>query len=362
MELMQASRQWMSRPDDQRFTSLIDMSKHFLEVRSQSHAHVLPSRRLYARPMPDNQGLEILGPEGRHYSATHYSFGQLCQRAEAPAGYLRTLPSPIAADCVNWGLAFKRDIEDVGVLCQDNGSHILRAVTGPAYGRVWNCDVVDSLVAHFGDGVTGRWTVPGEFGKAVTIDKGNTTLFASDHDMFVFLADETNRIEIPNRRAGATGSMARGFFVWNSEVGDKTLGVATFGFDYVCMNRIVWGARQYQELRIRHTASAPDKWLDEITPALAAYRDSSDAGITAAIKAAQQARLADRSQEFLAQRFGARLVDAMQVVHQAEEGRPIETLWDAATAATAYARGIPHTDRRLELERKAGELIDLVAA
>jgi hypothetical protein len=29
-----------------------------------------------------------------------------------------------------------------------------------------------------------------------------TTLFASDPDMFVFLADEENRIELPGRRAG----------------------------------------------------------------------------------------------------------------------------------------------------------------
>ena len=36
--------------------------------------------------------------------------------------------------------------------------------------------------------------------------------------MFVFLADEENRIELPNRRAGRFGAFARGFFVWNSEV------------------------------------------------------------------------------------------------------------------------------------------------
>ena len=41
--------------------------------------------------------------------------------------------------------------------------------------------------------------VPGEFGGRVTVTKDNTTLYASDRDMFVFLADEENRIELPNR-------------------------------------------------------------------------------------------------------------------------------------------------------------------
>jgi hypothetical protein len=32
--------------------------------------------------------------------------------------------------------------------------------------------------------------VPGEFGQRVAVTKQNTTLYASDRDMFVFLADE----------------------------------------------------------------------------------------------------------------------------------------------------------------------------
>ena len=36
--------------------------------------------------------------------------------AGAPAGYLRTLPAPMAADCLNYGVQIARDVEDVGVL------------------------------------------------------------------------------------------------------------------------------------------------------------------------------------------------------------------------------------------------------
>lgn len=359
--LMQASHQWATRPSDERYTSLVDMQAHFNQQRVESKAVVVPSKRIEAVPQPDNKGLEIVGPNGHAYTPTHWAFGQLAQRAEAPAGYLRSLPSPIAADCINYGLKFKREIEDVGVLLQRNGSNMARAVTGPNYGRIWNADIVSGLVKRFGDGVTGRFKVPGEFGKAVKVTKANTTLFAGDRDMFVFLADEQNRIEMKDRRDGKAGSLARGFFLWNSEVGSATFGVSTFLFDYVCCNRIVWGAKEFRQITIRHTASAPERWADELAPALTAYANSSETSVVKAIADAKAARIDGDVADFLGKRFGKRMAASIINTHTAEEGRPIETLWDAATGATAFARNIGWQDDRVELERKAGELLDLAS-
>lgn len=361
MQLMQASHQWMSRPDDERFTSLTEMLAHFQLVRSESRATVVPTRRMEALPAQDNKGLS-LGVDGKEYTATHHSFGQVAQLAESPAGYLRTLPSPIAADCINYGLQYKRgDIRDVGVLLRSNGEDVLRAATGPNYGRIWNADIVEALIGRVGDGVTGAWRVPGEFGREVQVNKSNTTLYASDRDMFVFLADETNRIDLPERRNGQGGTLSRGFFLWNSEVGDKTFGLGTFLFDYVCQNRIVWGAEHYAEVRVRHTASAPDRFLSEMQPALEAYANASSKSITEAIDCARKARVDDELDDFLAKRFGRRMASPLKAIHEAEEGRPIETLWDVATAATAYARSITHQDQRVAMEREAGKLIKLAA-
>jgi hypothetical protein len=357
---MQASNQWATRPGDERFVSLIDMQNHFATVRDQSREVVVASRRIHALPDADNKGLQIVGPNGHPYAPTHWSFGQLAQLSEAPGGYLRTLPSPIAADCINYGLQFKRNIEDVGVLLQRNGSDVLRAATGPRYGRIWNHDIVRGLVQRFGNGVDGDWRVPGEFGKAVTVSKDNTTLFAGDRDMFVFLADEEHRIELPNRRDGKPGQLARGFFMWNSEVGSKTFGLATFLFDYVCCNRIVWGAAEYKEVTIRHTASAPDRYIDEMAPALTAYANGAASGVVKAIEDARAMRL-DKVDDFLAGRFGKRMVEPLKALHKAEEGRPIETLWDVTTAATAYARTIEWQDARVDMERQAGEVLAMAA-
>ena len=179
--------------------------------------------------------------------------------------------------------------------------------------------------------------------------------------MFVFLADEENRIELPNRRAGTMGSFARGFFVGNSEVGKSSLFAGFFLFDYVCCNRIIWGADQYTEVRIRHTKGAPDRWLEEVTPVLQEYAEGSAKPVVQAIEDARSKRIDDHLSAFLAKRFGKQMAPAIAAIHETEEGRPIETLWDVTVAATAHARSVKNTDKRLEIERTAGELLKLAA-
>lgn len=357
-----ASTQWANRPDDQRFASLLELNAHCEALRMRSASRVISSRALEAIPAPDNKGLTVADPKGEN-TVTHWAFGQLANRAGAPAAYLRALPAPLAADCINYGLRFHRDVEELGVLTTAaNGVPAnLRAVTGPNYGRIWNHTLTSALVARFGDGVTGDFKVPGEFGQDVTVTKANTTLYASDRDMFVFLADEKRRIEVPNRRNGKNGSLARGFIVWNSEVGDTTLGFAMFLFDYVCCNRIIWGAQDYQELRIRHTAAAPDRWLEEVAPTIEAYSQASDTGIVDRIAIAQKAKVESIDDFLKNRRFTRTQVSNVKAAFLADEQRPMENVWDAVTGVTAYARQIPHQDERVKLEREAGKMLDLVA-
>lgn len=368
--MFKASREWATRPDDQRFTSLPDMHAFLTAERNRSRATVVSSRKLECRPMGEPgsdefmTGLEVYGPNGHGYQPTHWSFGQIAQLAGAPAGYLRTLPPPIACDAINYGMRFNRDIEDVGVLLRrntdDTDNARIAAATGPRYGRVWNADISQALMRKFGDGVTGDWRVPGEFGKDVAVTKANTTLYASDRDMFVFLCDEHNRITVPNRRNGKSGSMARGFFVWNSEVGSQSIGAAFFMFDYVCCNRIVWGMEGYKEIRLRHTVSAPDRWLAEITPVLIEYAEASAKPVEETIRAAQAKKL-DDAKAWLANRYTTRMATAYNAAHEREEGRPVETLWDVVTGMTAYAKTLPHQDARVAVERDAGKVLELVA-
>ena len=361
--LMDASNQWASRPADQRFVSLTEMQDRLTHLRRNSRATVLPNRSLHAAPVEGSDtGLAVIGPGGTPVSPTHWSFGQLAQRVGAPAGYLRNLPAPIAADCINWGLR-QRDVEELGVLLQrPNGHTDIAAVTGPNYGRIWNDEIVRQTIRLFGDGRTGQFTVPGEFGVAVEVTKANTTLFASDRDCFIFLADEKNRVEIPNRRNGQPGTLARGFFIRNSDVGAASFDIDTFLLDYVCMNRIVWGVTQHERVSFRHSKGAPERFAEQIAPALERYSHEATAGIVKSIEAAREARIGDKDAvtKFLAERFTRSQATAIAAAHMTDEGRPIETLWDVATAATAYARGIEYQDDRFALERAAGKVLDMV--
>jgi hypothetical protein len=360
--LTQANQQWANRPAEERFLSLPEMHSKAVADRAISRALVTSSRKLRAVPAADNRGLVIEGGAGVAYAPTHWAFGQAAALTGAPAAYLRELPAPLAADCLNFGFQCAR-AEDIGVLLKRDGdAGTISAMTGPKYGRIWNSDVLAALMDRFGDGRTGDFRIPGEFGREVEITRDNTTLFGSDRDMFIFLADEVNRIELPNRRDGQTGQLARGFFVSNSQVGAGALRVKTFLFDYVCANRIVWGAYELDEIAIRHTASAPDRFLEEVTPALVEYSRASASESVGKLRGAQAQRIGDeeRVSKFLAQRFGPRVAERVKAAHMAEENRPIETLWDAITGATAYAKSIQFTADRVEFETKAGEILDLV--
>jgi len=367
MELMQASNQWASRPADERFTSLTALNNHCTAQRRSSKQLVKSSRAFHAAPIEDdNNGMVLVSNEtGLLVLPSHWSFGQIAARANiVPAGALRKLPAPIAADCINYGLKV-RDVEETGLLLrkEERGLVSLGAMTGPNYGRIWNNEVTQALVNRFGDGISGDFRVPGEFGQQVEVTKANTTLYTSDRDMFVFLADETHRIEVPNRRDGKSGEMARGFFVWNSEVGDSTFGIATFLFDYVCCNRIVWGAAEFKEIRLRHTSGAPDRFIEQVQPAIQRYANSSTHSITTAIEAAKQHRIGDQDEvnEFLAKRFSKSEVKAINLAMFVDEQRPIETLWDATTAVTAYARSVNFQNERVMLEREGGKIMALAA-
>ncbi len=363
--LMQAHYQWASRPADQRFLSLTEMSATLADLTRRSASKVVPLRSLSVKPVSgDSKALAIVGPSGVPVAASHYAFGQFTGQLDAErnfANVMRELPAPIAADAINYQL-MSAPHKDVGVLLTSNAgrSADLRAVTGPAYGRIYNSEVVAALIARFGDGVSGQFRVPGEFGKGITVNRDNTTLYASDRDMFVFLADETNRIELPGRRPGEPFSLARGFFIWNSEVGKSKLGIATFLFDYVCGNRMVWGAEGFEEFSIRHTASAPARFLDEIAPALEQYANSSTHSITRAITDARAANVPDVD-AFLSARFSKTQAEAIKLAHFVDENRPIESIWDVTAGVTAYARSIPNTDSRIELEREAGRILKLAA-
>ncbi len=297
---------------------------------------------------------------------THWSFGQLCTLVGAPAAYLRHLPAPLFAINLQHGLLSHR-AELVKTLEADSGRIELRAVTGPDYGRIWDHELVAAVMQIAGNG-TGdtRWKVPGVLDWSsmthnpfVDVTKDTTTLYASDRDVFPFLVDDTNPIEAGRLPDGSPDVYFRGFYCWNSEVGSKTLGIASFDLRAVCMNRNLWGVENFEQITIRHSKSAAQRFGHEATPALTNFANSSLAPFVAGIAAARQRIVArtDEYRESFLRKNGFSKAETSKIIEAVlgEENRKPESIFDFVQGITAVARGRAHQDARLDLERQGQE-------
>jgi hypothetical protein len=357
-----ASREWATRPDDQRFLTLAELKESVARRKGESWTATPAVADL--RTVPDGANglaVEVYDPthgQRRLLEPTNWSFSQLSAYAGAPASYLRKLPAELAAINLQWGMEHQPQREDALILAQSNGTNHLRAMTSTSYGRIWDASVVNAVERVNQDG---RWQVPAS-SYSTTNPRRATTLYASDRDVFIFLVDPNNPIQVGQE------TLFRGFYTWNSEVGSAVFGLTTFLYRYVCDNRIIWGATDIKELRIRHTGGAPERFAYEGSRYLLKYANEATAQLAGQVKAAQDMDISkqintgkgDTVQDWL-QKRGFTKAQAKASVDSAvaEEGKA-RSLWDIVNGVTAYARSVPHTDARVELEAKAGKLMDLV--
>jgi hypothetical protein len=285
---------------------------------------------------------------------------------------LRDLPAPLVAVNLQHGLLSHR-AELIKTLEAEDGRIELRAVTGPDYGRIWDHELVAAVMNIAGNSVGDtRWKIPGVLDWAimthnpfVDVTKETTTLYASDRDVFLFLVDDAHPIEAGRLPNGDPDLYFRGFYCWNSEVGSKTLGIASFYLRAVCMNRNLWGVEGFEEFSIRHSKFAAQRFAHEATPALTNFARSSPAPFIAGVKAARERIVArkDEEREAFLRKRGFSKAETAKVIATVlnEEGHPPESIFDFVQGITAIARAKPHQDARLEIEGKAKALLERAA-
>lgn len=365
------SSNWWTRPDDQRFMNLDDMFAACKKSADSSKAQVIDCKALrMLAPTDDANDLRIALPDATETKPSHYSFGQLAGLVGAPAGYLRSLPAQLAGINLQYGLAEMRS-EAVKTYTTINEDNHLRAITGPDYGRVFDYEIVDAVrkFAGNGTGENSAWKIPGVmkpgsgmYDPRVVPDKQSTTLYASDRDCFIFLCDDLHPIEIGKiPGTNEPDLIFRGFMVWNSEVGSRSLGLATMYLRAVCQNRMLWGVEGYKEFRTRHSKNAPDRWIQEAAPALKSFMNASPTRLLAGVNAAQSAIVAtddDARAEFL-QKNGFTKPETNAIIAQVirdTDAKP-KSIWDFVQGITAIARDKGHQDARVDFERRAGNLL-----
>jgi hypothetical protein len=204
----------------------------------------------------------------------------------------------------------------------------------------------------------GLWKIPAA-SYSTSNAKRATTLYASDRDVWIFLVDDSHPIEVPGEEA----PLFRGFYCWNSEVGAGSFGICTFLYRYICDNRIIWGATNVRELRIRHTGGAPERFAYEGQKYLTQYANEATGELVAAVTKAKTVEIEearkDKSEfsQWL-QKRGLTKTQAAGAIDSAvaEEGQA-RSVWDIVNGITAYARTIPFTDERVSLEATAGNIM-----
>ncbi|TPL79718.1 DUF932 domain-containing protein [Mesorhizobium sp. B2-3-13] len=368
------SSEWFSRPADERYLSLSELFAAVQIRTERSRTRTVESAAIRVEASRDDtERLSLVLPDtDTPIIPTHWSFGQLASLVGAPTAYLRQLPAPLAGINLQYGLTSHR-AEQVKTLETEDGRVELRAVTGPDYGRIFDHELVAAVqrIAGNGTGDT-RWKVPGVldwstrvYNPRVDITKDTTTLYASDRDVFLFLVDDLNPIEAGRLPDGSPDLYFRGFYCWNSEVGAKTLGIASFYLRAVCQNRNLWGVEDFEEITIRHSKYAASRFAHEAAPALARFANSSSVPFVNGIKAARErivARTDEDRSDFLRKR-GLSKAEAAKVIETvlAEEGRKAESVFDFVQGITAVARDKAHQDARLDLEARAKKLLDRAA-
>jgi len=296
---MGASREWATRPADERFWTIEDM--HQAVVAHKERTIDIPALLSSVEVgSPDRRSLELYTGGDRQTPATftNFSFGQICERVKAAKPYLTTLPAPIVADCLNYGLSeyglrTERGPHSVTFEVSPDGrgkqgAVELRCVASEIYNRIWNADITDWLrrLPDLGwrvpparpNGMPGLQTraatqddVLNDQHGFLSINVGDMIapagLYASDRDCFAFFVNEEFPID-----TGDGQPMSRAFYVSNAEVPGRSFRAKFFGYEHVCGNHIIWGARLMADIRVRHIGTNADEAVDQKGPAQGVHR------------------------------------------------------------------------------------------
>ncbi|RUL86998.1 DUF932 domain-containing protein [Tautonia sociabilis] len=338
--LTRAHEQLFRRDPDECATDLQALWDHCRRQKEEGRDRwQLPQTiRPFAR---DGQILLELGDDGASL-LNDWSFSQLCRIAGVSKDTINRLSPETAATALAETLP--RGNRPTQVLTEGDS---VRSVHGTHYTRLWNADLL-AVVAEFAV----------DFQPPPRAYSGGTGLYAGEQDMFAFQIDPAGWAEVEGE------AFAPGFFVWNSEVGRRALGVSTFWFQHCCRNHIVWDAVEVTEFTAKHTSRIGDALgeVRRIIEALVRRRDERRDGFVRVVAKAMKERLGEDADEVLdrLQTFGVPRGLGSKAVELAH-GQGF-TIFSVVDALTRLAQEIPYAGERTEADQRAARLLDLVSA
>ncbi len=339
------------RNPDECYDSLASLTKFCQEQKAKSVDRWLPPRAIKPRPLALDRLVVDFADAGANgaeatYQMNDWSFTQLCQLARVS----RDTVNRVTADTA-WRV-FQDTLPSSNKPLQlYTEGEVIRSIHGVSYTRLYNADILAMLAEFATD-----FQPPQKAAFGGKDDAGGTGLYAGEQDMFVFLIDPTGWAEIEGQ------PFAPGFFVWNSEVGKRSLGIQTFWFQAICQNHIVWDAVEVVEFTRKHTASIHDSLgeMRRIVEQLVTKRDQRRDGFVKVIAKAMHERLGNDAEDVmkaLVQRGISRnwAKQALEIAEQ--QGR--FTIFSIVDALTRMAGEMPYVGERTEIDQKVAGLLTL---
>lgn len=339
--LTRAHNELFRRTDDEIFDSLAALSVHCRAKKGRSQDRWQLPSQLAINPV-DGDGLLLSAGGDGAFLMNDWSFSQLCKLAGVGKETVNRL-SPDTASQV-FAETLPRGTKPLQLFTEGEN---IRSIHGTSYTRLYDADLVSMLQEFAVD-----------FQPPQKGFNGATGLYSGEQDLFCFLIDPAGWTEINGE------AFAPGFFIWNSEVGRRSLGIQTFWFQAVCQNHIVWDAVDVFEFTRKHTANVHDslRELRRIVEGLVAKRDERKDGFASVIQKAMETKLGDDAEEVMKvlAKNGITRSAAKQALEIAEQqGR--FTIFSLVDALTRIAREASNAGDRTDADEKASKLLSLAA-
>ena len=341
VNLTKASKQLFARPADERFESLHALYQHCTAQKEQSLDRWQPPRG-FRTTAADGPLMLELAPDDV-YSMNDWSFTQLCRLARVNKDTVNRL-SPETADLV-FAETLPKGNRPVQLLTTSDS---VRSIHGVAYSRLWNVELLSMLREYATD-----------FEPPPKGAGGATGLYCGEQDMFCFMIDPAGWVEINEQ------PFAPGFFVWNSEVGRRSVGIQTFWFQAVCQNHIVWDAVEIVQFTRKHTGKVDESLIEirRVIEQLVTRRDARKDEFARVIAKAMEEKVGPTAEDarlFLFKHGISRSTVKQAVDRVSEQGIPF-TIWSLVDALTQLTGDIRFAGDRTEADQKVAKLLALAA-
>lgn len=326
------------RTPDECFATLADLKQHCRAQKEASQDRWQLPQTIIPTAGDDQLSVQV-GNDGA-FLLNDWSFGQFCGLAGVSKETVNRLSPATATSVFRETLPIGK--KPLQLLTTEN---MVRSIHGVSYTRLWNVHLLNTVQECASDFQPPQ--------KAAT---GGTGLYAGEQDMFCFMVDPTGWVEIGGE------AFAPGFFVWNSEVGKRSIGISTFWWQAVCANHIVWDAIDVTEVSRKHTANVHDALtqIQQSLTRLVQLRDQRRDGFFRVMQKALETTLGSNAEDAMKEltKSGIKASLAKEALKIAEQkgGFTIFALVDALTRITGR---LAYAGERIEADRQAAGLLAL---